>query len=140
MSYRPQSFRRALTYYQSLLTQSLVVWTSRIGRITKGLLLHVAEEVDVVEPVFKFTEELKGLQGVGTIYNVGLQDWQPPHDVQYDLIWTQWCLGHLTDAQVVKYLEVCKIALRPGTGIIVIKENNAYHGVEFDSTDSCVTR
>lgn len=26
---------------------------------------------------------------------------------RYDLIWNQWCLGHLTDAQLVDYLRRC---------------------------------
>lgn len=95
----------------------------------------------MVEPVSRFTESLKGTKGVRTIFNVGLEEWQPTEGVEYDLIWTQWCLGHLTDKQVVKYLEVCQTVLRPETGLIVIKENLST-GLEdmFDSTDSSVTR
>ncbi|KAJ3494277.1 hypothetical protein NLG97_g4185 [Lecanicillium saksenae] len=112
-----------------------------IGRITKDLLLSIAEEVDVVEPISKFTEPLKGVKGVRNIYNVGLEDWHPAEGAQYDLIWTQWCLGHLTDEQVVKYLEVCKTVLTPGTGWIIVKENlNTGLQDLFDPTDSSVTR
>ncbi|KND93053.1 Alpha N-terminal protein methyltransferase 1 [Tolypocladium ophioglossoides CBS 100239] len=112
-----------------------------IGRITEGLLLRVAEQVDVIEPVSKFTDALKGKNGVRNIFNVGLEEWKPIEGIAYDLIWTQWCLGHLTDEQVVQYLELCKTVLRPDSGIIVIKENLSTSGVDlFDDTDSSVTR
>ncbi|ODA81300.1 hypothetical protein RJ55_04265 [Drechmeria coniospora] len=112
-----------------------------IGRITEGLLLDVADEVDVVEPVTKFTDALRGKPGVRTIFNVGLEEWTPAYGTRYDLIWTQWCLGHLTDRQVVRYLDVCKTVLRAGSGLVVVKENLSTSGVDiFDDTDSSVTR
>ncbi|KAG5919846.1 hypothetical protein E4U42_006406 [Claviceps africana] len=112
-----------------------------IGRITKGLLLDVAEQVDLVEPVAKFTDALRGHAGIGTIFNVGLQDWHPHPGARYDLIWTQWCLGHLRDDDVVTYLQTCKLALRSDSGVIVVKENLSTSGRDlFDETDSSVTR
>ncbi|KAL7803414.1 alpha-N-methyltransferase NTM1 [Trichoderma aethiopicum] len=111
-----------------------------IGRVTEGLLLPLADEVDVIEPVAKFTQELQGKQGVRNVYNVGLQDWRPVDGVTYDLVWTQWCVGHLTDAQLVEYLQRCQAALRPG-GLIVLKENLSTTGADvFDELDSSVTR
>lgn len=110
-----------------------------IGRITRELLLNIAETVDVVEPVAKFTDKLNGVEGVGDIYNVGLEDWNP-QGKQYDLIWTQWCVGHLTDDQFVAYLQVCKAVLSP-SGIMVLKENLSTSGQDlYDETDSSVTR
>ncbi|UNI19626.1 Protein N-terminal methyltransferase [Purpureocillium takamizusanense] len=112
-----------------------------IGRITEGLLLHLAEHVDVVEPIAKFTEALKGKPGVRDIFNVGLEEWRPNDGAEYDLIWTQWCLGHLTDEQMVEYLKLCKTVLKPGSGVIVIKENLSTTDVDvFDDEDSSVTR
>ncbi|GJN82972.1 hypothetical protein VFPFJ_01786 [Purpureocillium lilacinum] len=112
-----------------------------IGRVTEGLLLRIAENVDIVEPVSKFTDRLKATTGVRTIFNVGLEDWQPPEGIEYDLIWTQWCLGHLTDSQLVDYLQLCKTVLKPDTGVIVIKENLSTGSVDmFDNEDSSVTR
>lgn len=95
----------------------------------------------MVEPIARFTEPLKGTKGVRNIFNVGLEDWQPIEGTKYDLIWTQWCLGHLTDEQVVKYLEVCKSHLTAGTGWIIVKENLST-GLDdmFDATDSSITR
>ncbi|QPG98806.1 hypothetical protein C2857_000120 [Epichloe festucae Fl1] len=112
-----------------------------IGRITKGLLLDVAREVDVIEPVARFTDALRGHPGVRTIFNVGLEDWRPRPGVAYDIIWTQWCLGHLRDGDVVQYLRACRAVLRPGSGVIVVKENISIGGEDvFDGTDSSVTR
>jgi protein N-terminal methyltransferase len=72
---------------------------------------------------------------------MGLEDWQPGEGVQYDLVWIQWCAGHLTDAQLVQFLERCKATLNPDGGVIVVKENNATVGQDqFDDVDSSVTR
>ncbi|KAL2132110.1 hypothetical protein VTI74DRAFT_4199 [Chaetomium olivicolor] len=71
---------------------------------------------------------------------MGLEEWQPTEAIQYDLIWIQWCVGHLTDEQLVAFLERCKTALNPD-GVIVVKENNSTGGKdEFDDVDSSVTR
>ncbi|KAK4039795.1 alpha-N-methyltransferase NTM1 [Parachaetomium inaequale] len=114
-----------------------------IGRVTEGLLLDgIAQEVDVIEPIAKFTAALQAKLGVRSIFNMGLEDWQPSEEgVQYDLIWIQWCVGHLTDTQLVQFLERCKATLNPDGGVIVVKENNATVGQdEFDDVDSSVTR
>ncbi|KAI1378229.1 alpha-N-methyltransferase NTM1 [Hypoxylon crocopeplum] len=119
-----------------------------IGRITQGLLLDVAETVDVVEPIAKFTAALEGQPGIGRIYNVGLEEWRPDAEAAttYDLIWNQWCLGHLTDQQLDAYLRRCSAALSVGDdgrtkGFIVVKENMSTAGEDlFDEVDSSVTR
>lgn len=101
----------------------------------------MADEVDVIEPVLKFTTLLQDKPGVRNIFSVGLEDWWPAEGVRYDLIWTQWCVGHLTDKQLVGYLERCREALKPDGGIIVIKENLSTSGFDFfDAADSSVTR
>jgi protein N-terminal methyltransferase len=136
-----------------------------IGRITKGLLLGVAKKVDVVEPVKKFTDELvqslgngeyagdgeakEGKGQVGEVINLGLQDWIPEPG-SYDVIWNQWCLGHLTDAQLVVYLQRCEEGLKQpaegeetNRGWIVVKENLSTkidHKDIYDDEDSSVTR
>ena len=135
-----------------------------IGRITKGLLLGVGRRVDVVEPVKKFTDELvaeventgaeaagaeaAGRGQVGEVFNVGLQDWDPARGA-YNLIWNQWCVGHLTDAQFVAYLGRCKDGLVKPEGDekveawIMVKENlstDIRHRDIYDEEDSSVTR
>ncbi|KAI1393436.1 alpha-N-methyltransferase NTM1 [Hypoxylon trugodes] len=120
-----------------------------IGRITQGLLVEIAEVVDIVEPIAKFTSALEGQEGVGRIYNVGLEEWRPSDEsspVEYDLIWNQWCLGHLTDRQLEEYLRRCADVLSEDEdgktrGVIVVKENMSTMGQDlFDEEDSSVTR
>lgn len=116
-----------------------------IGRVTEGLLTDVCDVVDVVEPVAKFASvledgRLKRDGRVGEVYVTGLQDWTPSKT--YDLIWNQWCVGHLTDAQLVSYFKRCGAALSDG-GWLVVKENLSTHrfGEDiFDDVDSSVTR
>ncbi|RQM06470.1 hypothetical protein DH86_00002328 [Scytalidium sp. 3C] len=112
-------------------------------RITDNLLLSVADTVDIVEPITKFTDKLKGKAGVGKIFNVGLEEWAPGEsdvDCRYDLIWIQWCAGHLTDSQLIAFLERCTVVLKED-GWIVVKENLSTSGEDvFDELDSSVTR
>jgi len=120
-----------------------------IGRITAGFLVNVAELVDIVEPVVKFTDEISTGQSflpwreqgkIGQIYNLGLEDWTPTQ--QYSLIWNQWCVGQLTDAQLQAYLQRCATMLENG-GWIVVKENLSTTISDedtFDDVDSSVTR
>lgn len=112
-----------------------------IGRITTGFLSRVAETTDIVEPVEQFTQRLvAGQKGVGEVYNIGLEGWRPT--ARYDLIWNQWCVGQLTDAQLVAYLQRLPGVLSAG-GWIVVKENlsNDHEGKDvYDETDSSVTR
>ncbi|KAI4200427.1 MAG: hypothetical protein LQ350_003965 [Teloschistes chrysophthalmus] len=116
-----------------------------IGRITAGFLSKVCQIVDIVEPVEKFASEVRsqkmsGEGKVGEVYMIGLQDWIPSE--KYDVIWIQWCLGHLTDQELEKYLSRCLPVLKSG-GWIVVKENVSTDpdGEDmFDEEDSSVTR
>jgi protein N-terminal methyltransferase len=73
----------------------------------------------------------------------------------YDLIWNQWCSGHLKDVELSDYLRRCGEAVRRGTteeeeevggsggGWIVVKENLSTDpdGRDvYDEVDSNVTR
>ncbi|KAJ5689654.1 Alpha N-terminal protein methyltransferase 1 [Penicillium macrosclerotiorum] len=116
-----------------------------VGRVTEGFLSHVCEVVDAVEPVEKFTQVLKDgklkKEGVvGDIYTVGLENWHP--EKKYDLIWTQWCVGHLTDSQLIEYVTRCRTSLTE-SGIMIVKENLSTDpsGQDmYDDLDSSVTR
>lgn len=134
-----------------------------VGRITKQFLLKVSARVDVVEPVKKFTDELvqslgsgewagdgeaakEGRGQVGEVINLGLQDWVPEKSA-YDVIWNQWCVGHLTDAQLVAYFKRCKEGLvkaEEGRDTwIIVKENMStdFQAKDiYDEEDSSVTR
>ncbi|KAJ5893852.1 Alpha N-terminal protein methyltransferase 1 [Penicillium taxi] len=116
-----------------------------VGRVTEGFLSHVCDVVDAVEPVEKFTQvlqesKLKQDGIVGDIYTVGLENWYPQKT--YDLIWTQWCVGHLTDSQLTDYIVRCRASLTE-TGIMVFKENLSTDPLNqdmYDDLDSSVTR
>lgn len=116
-----------------------------VGRVTEGFLCSVCETVDVVEPVEQFTRvlhesPLKRSAVIGEIYCVGLENWYP--EKKYDLIWTQFCVGHLKDCQMIEYVKRCRDALTE-TGILVVKENLSTdpNGLDmYDELDSSVTR
>ncbi|KAI5283560.1 Alpha N-terminal protein methyltransferase 1 [Ascosphaera aggregata] len=115
-----------------------------VGRVTEGFVSKVCENVDIVEPVEKFAKvveegELKRSGVVKDIYVMGLEDWVPQK--KYDLIWVQWCVGHLTDARLLQFLRRAGDSLSE-TGIICLKENNTTMDGEdiYDEEDSSVTR
>ncbi|QLG72120.1 hypothetical protein HG535_0C04740 [Zygotorulaspora mrakii] len=117
-----------------------------IGRVTRDMLSKHCSKTDLVEPVKPFVEqmateliELKAINKIGEIYQVGMQDWTP-EEGRYWLIWCQWCLGHLPDNELVKFLKRCTKGLQPN-GTIVVKENNTpTNQDDFDQEDSSVTR
>lgn len=100
----------------------------------------MVDQVDIVEPCAKFTENIRSHEGVRKIYNVGLEEWQPDTGARYDLIWAQWCLCQITDDQIVQYLKICKNVLKE-EGVMVIKENlSEGEEDEFHEVDHTVMR
>jgi protein N-terminal methyltransferase len=67
-------------------------------------------------------------------------------DSGFDVIWCQWCLGHLSDVDLVQFFKRCRMALRNEKSLIVVKENLYRDGDDgepnyaFDETDSSLTR
>ncbi|XP_065847317.1 alpha N-terminal protein methyltransferase 1 isoform X2 [Euphorbia lathyris] len=82
---------------------------SGIGRVTKNLLIRY------------FNEEFT------------------PDAGRYDVIWVQWCIGHLTDDDFVSFFKRAKIGLKHG-GFFVLKENIARSGFVLDKEDRSITR
>ncbi|XP_037945107.1 alpha N-terminal protein methyltransferase 1-like [Teleopsis dalmanni] len=122
-----------------------------IGRVTKNLLMPRFDVVDLVEQDSAFATKAKEYctmdsgntlgfpNRLGTIYNVGLQMFTPDCN-KYDLIWSQWVLGHLTDEDLLTFFQRVRIGLAKG-GYFVIKENvTSTKEVEKDEQDSSVTR
>lgn len=116
-----------------------------IGRVTRDMLHKFSDKVDLVEPVKPFVDQMKieleflDQQGkLGQIYQIGMQDFVP-EEGKYWLIWCQWCVGHLPDAEFINFLQRCKNGLQPN-GTIIVKENNSVESDVFDETDSSVTR
>ncbi|KAL2829205.1 alpha-N-methyltransferase NTM1 [Aspergillus cavernicola] len=125
--------------------QTAVDCGAGVGRVTEGFLRQVCNVVDAVEPVEKFTAVMRGSKlketgVIGEIYVMGIEAWVP--EKKYDLVWTQFCVGHVTDVQLVEYFNRCRDALTE-TGVIVVKENISTdrNGDDmYDDEDSSVTR
>lgn len=83
-----------------------------IGRITKYLLTEIFNKVDMVEQNPSFLEKAQVYLGqkkekVVNYFEDGLQSFQPlPQN--YDVIWIQWVVGHLTDDHLVQFLQRCQ--------------------------------
>ena len=62
----------------------------------------------------------------------------------FDVVWCQWCLGHLNDEDLVAFLKRSAAALRGPRSLIVVKENLCSEKkaprTEFDEQDSSWTR
>jgi len=165
-----------------------------IGRVTSSVLLHLIQDVVLVEPVDHYVREAL-MRSTASVHTMGewkgiedrtksvtivkgtLQAFDPRRPVEelteceilgragytpveekpdgsgYDVVWCQWCLGHLSDEELVQFLKRSKEALRTTTegtgdfeGIIVVKENLCHEKVPgeantvFDSQDSSLTR
>ncbi|KAK3817320.1 MAG: alpha-N-methyltransferase NTM1 [Benniella sp.] len=121
-----------------------------IGRVTKQVLLKAFDHVDLVENCEAFVNQAKEVYlkdeiESGRVGEVRCQGLQNVHfegtswEGRYDVIWCQWVLGHLTEADLIAFFERCKKGLKPG-GLIFIKENNAKVGIVIDEDDSSMTR
>jgi protein N-terminal methyltransferase len=119
-----------------------------IGRITKNLLTKIFQKTDLVDPIDRFTKEV--MEGeylraerddgkIGDVFPVGLQQFTPEKN-KYSVIWNQWCLGHLTDEDLIEYFKRCKEGLVEDGGVIVVKENLTVGEDNFDVLDSSFTR
>ncbi|KAJ0252620.1 Alpha N-terminal protein methyltransferase 1 [Hirschfeldia incana] len=119
---------------------------SGIGRITKNLLIRYFNEVDLLEPVAQFLDVAReNLASIGSethkatnFFCVPLQEFTPAAQ-RYDVIWVQWCIGHLTDDDFVSFFNRAKGCLKPG-GFFVVKENLAQKGFVLDKEDRSITR
>lgn len=114
-----------------------------IGRITKHLLQKHFGKVDLVEQCQNFIdrakENFKGSRKIGRCLCQGLQHFSPEPDT-YDVVWCQWVLGHLTDADLEDFFRRMARGVK-SNGVIIIKENVSSSGtVELDEKDSSVTR
>lgn len=114
-----------------------------IGRVSKNLLMNEFQTVDLVEQDKKFCikarETLATSGRLGEVFNMGLQDFKDS-GTKYDVVWSQWVLGHLTDDDLIQFLKTAAKVLDKN-GIIVVKENFTKNNEAIaDETDSSVTR
>ena len=80
---------------------------------------------------------------------VGYQSPRPTEDIKsgFDVIWCQWCLGHLSNVDLVAFFQRSHASLRKNNhSVIVVKENVCSDGPDgsaqmmFDEQDSSLTR
>ncbi|KAK8664956.1 hypothetical protein V6N13_084724 [Hibiscus sabdariffa] len=122
---------------------------SGIGRITKNLLIRYFNEVDLLEPVSHFLDAAReclsqehfvasDVHKATNFYCVPLQEFTPDAG-RYNVIWVQWCIGHLTDDDFISFFKRAKVGLKPG-GFFILKENIARNGFVLDKEDRSITR
>ncbi|KAH6782286.1 alpha amino-terminal protein methyltransferase [Perilla frutescens var. hirtella] len=122
---------------------------SGIGRITKNLLIRYFSEVDLLEPVSHFLDAARENLAPENLmvtddhravnfYCVPLQEFSPEAE-RYDIIWIQWCIGHLSDDDFMSFFNRAKGGLKPG-GLFILKENIARSGFVLDKQDKSITR
>lgn len=64
----------------------------------------------------------------------------------FNVVWCQWCLGHLSDPDLIAFLKRSQQSLRGSRSLIVVKENCCSDGADgtpktvFDEDDSSLTR
>jgi len=80
---------------------------------------------------------------------VGRQPLRPTDEIEmgFDVIWCQWCLGHLSDADLVAFFKRCYHSLtKHPKSLIMVKENICSDNEDgspqsiFDDEDSSFTR
>ncbi|XP_062161625.1 alpha N-terminal protein methyltransferase 1 isoform X2 [Alnus glutinosa] len=110
---------------------------SGIGRVTKNLLIRYFNEA-ARESLAPENHMFSDIHKATNFFCMPLQEFTPDEG-RYDVIWVQWCIGHLTDDDFVTFFNRAKAGLKPG-GFIVLKENIARTGFVLDNEDRSITR
>lgn len=108
-----------------------------IGRVASEVLQRHCTRLDLLEPMAKHLDVARRSLGaawpgdfiVGTLQDFSLSDQR-----QYNLIWCQWVLMYVTDADALAFLRRCRSELLARAGVLVVKENvaRASSGSYFD--------
>lgn len=111
----------------------------RDGHRSVTFVQGTLQELDPAHPLQGAAATLLG--------RVGYTPQEDDIDSGFDVIWCQWCLGHLRDADLVAFLRRCRAALRNREkSIVIVKENLCQDGSDgsprtsFDESDSSLTR
>ncbi|PWN38414.1 DUF858-domain-containing protein [Meira miltonrushii] len=124
---------------------------------TKRVKLQAGSTESLYEPTLSIGDEGEdATSSPGALEAVSKQE-----PIEYDVIWGQWCLQHLSDKDLIAFLERAKACLRKpttsnkesstnaildGSGIIVVKENvlrateDGSEEVWYDDQDHSITR
>eukprot|EP00434_Breviolum_minutum_P011994 symbB.v1.2.010577.t1/scaffold695.1/size172077/5 len=109
-----------------------------IGRLAKHLLRPHCDAVDLLEPVPKHLELAKKTlrPWKGEFFCSTLQDFGISGS-KYDLVWCQWVLMYITDADVVDFLGRLASSFLTPAATVVVKENVAQErvGSYFDDEE-----
>ncbi|KAG9318896.1 N2,N2-dimethylguanosine tRNA methyltransferase-domain-containing protein [Chiua virens] len=110
-------------------------WTGiRDGTKSVSFFRGPLQDFDPAQPR-RHTEELKRLGNVPETDDT---------NSGFDVVWCQWCLGHLNDEDLVVFLKRSTAALRNSRSLIVVKENlcseKKVPRTVFDEEDSSWTR
>jgi protein N-terminal methyltransferase len=115
-----------------------------VGRTAKALLAPMCATVDLLEQDAKFLAKAERDMPpgkAGHFFCQSLQLFEPSE--QYQLVWVQWVLNYLTDADLLVFLRRVAAALTPD-GVLFVKENMLASEREsdcaYDAEDSSVTR
>lgn len=114
-----------------------------IGRVSKNFLLHRCSHVDLVEQSPRLLEASANYIGEDssrtTCICTSLQEFKPEPNT-YDMIWIQWVVGHLHDADFVAFFRNCIQGLTEH-GVVVLKDNTVEDWTfVVDKADSSITR
>lgn len=105
------------------------------------------KSVTLVQGTLQAFDPSSPLKDTKLVGRVGYAPAEDDLESGFDVVWCQWCLGHLSDADLVAFFRRCKQALRDAErSLIVVKENlcsdgeDGSAGTVFDESDSSLTR
>lgn len=99
-----------------------------IGRVTKYVLSHFFDEIDLLEQNQDFLFSSKNYLGntyskIVNTFAQGIHQFEPLPNLEYDCIWGQWVFGYVSDQDLVLFLQKCAKILNQEHGFIVVKDN-----------------
>ncbi|GMH48443.1 hypothetical protein TL16_g02207 [Triparma laevis f. inornata] len=115
-----------------------------IGRVSKLVLLERFSGVDLVEVSSRLIKAAPEYIGDARAKDcrfmcLGMEDFDFG-TAKYDVVWVQWVIGHLTDEDLITFLNRAAVGLKPN-GVIVVKDNvSDAEAFWVDEDDSSVTR
>lgn len=116
-----------------------------VGRTARALLAPICGTVDLLEQDAKFLAKAQRdmpADKAGLFFCQPLQRFEPGAE-RYQIVWVQWVLNYLTDADLAVFLRRAAAALA-SDGLLFVKENMLADEPEatcaFDAEDSSVTR
>lgn len=105
------------------------------------------KSVTLIQGTLQAFNPSKPLDGTKLLGRVGYKPDEDDADSGFDLVWCQWCLGHLSDTDLAAFFRRCRQALRDAQeSLIVVKENvcqdenDGSPRTVFDESDSSLTR